>query len=110
MWSDSLIMKNLVIGLLSLTTVSILTIPSLAEQAIRQDSESSIDPKRNKEGGVELSQQFYRISSEKLTQKASHCSIVPSNFQDTLQGDKDSHFRKSTIQCNKRISESKKKH
>ncbi|MEA5510359.1 hypothetical protein VB715_11345 [Crocosphaera sp. UHCC 0190] len=102
-------MKNVVICLLSLTTLGVLTVPAMADQAIIQDSGNYIIQDGEGHQGIQQSTQIHRGTYHKKPSDVDdNYGSVQTTVQDAIQSGRNSRFRQTTIQRNEIRSNYKK--
>lgn len=90
--------KNVVLSLLSLGTLSVLTVPAMADQVIMQQTESYLIQEGKNHRGVQESTQIHR--SHTNTKPSESYGSVQTNVQEAYQSGNGSRFRQTTIQRN----------
>ena len=109
-------MKNVVIGLLSLTTLGLLTVPSFAgepevssDEVMMQDSQQSVYQEGTGNNAVQQSSQRYNQTHKKKPATGSRGS-VQTNSQDGAQFGHDNSFRQRNEQRTRIGGGAKKTH
>ena len=100
-------MKNIVLGLLSLTTLGLLTVPAFAgepettevsgDEVIMQDSDQRVYQDGTGNSAVQQSTQMYNQTNKKKPTTGSHGS-VQTNYQDGAQFGENNNFRQRNEQ------------